>query len=121
MGKRIICPVALKDIEFKPFSSVEEVWFWFCRLMSADYNQRGDGDYLTTARPCEVNDIYLIIKALMAKNLINLSEYKTMVKYGQQNQEPDTRFGAKPFEVIVWKRVIAILSEPLKNKGIVEV
>lgn len=118
MAKRV-CPMVLKDILVQPFASAEEVWFWFCRVMTAGYEGKSGEGIERTARPCEINDVYRVVKNLMAKNLLNMREYKIMAKYGKQNQPPDIRFGASHFEVVLWKRAMAILSEPLKQKNII--
>ncbi|MGD9637845.1 MAG: hypothetical protein AB7U85_02145 [Alphaproteobacteria bacterium] len=109
----------IEDLEVEPFDSTETAWFWFCRMMMTDYKNRGDGDYKKTARPCEVNDIYLIVKSLLAKNILNAPEFNVLIKYGKQNQPPDVRFGATSYEETLWHKGIGVLDEVFKQRAIV--
>ncbi len=105
---------------YEPFENAEEVWFWFCACLQA----RADGlrsrtDYEGKPRPCEVGDIYKIIKRLKFNGQISNRQLRVMYNWGELHFPPYYDRRAKRSEIALWEEGIKSLETILIEKKII--
>lgn len=105
---------------YEPFENAEEVWFWFCACLQA----RSDGlrsrtDYTGIQRPCEVGDIYKIIKRLKLNNQLSNRQLRVMYNWGGLHFPPYYDKRAKRSEIALWEAGIKSLEAVLIDKKII--
>lgn len=93
--------------DYEPFTSAEEVWFWFCSSLLA----RGDGfrsrsDYCGKLRACEIVDIYRIIKTMKQNHYLSNRHLRVMSKWGERQISPWYDRHAKRSEIRLWEEAI---------------
>lgn len=104
-----------------PFETVEDAWFWFI-----DANQaRIDGAQITAGhgllpRPCEPNDILIILNRLYKNRRLKIEHFRVMRFYGVRGMAPDPY---RPKEISaskLWDEAMEMLEEILIAKGVVD-
>ena len=101
--------------------NAEHVWFWYCKCQSVKeiegcHNIRNSYD---EERPCELSDIYRIVKRLKISSFLKRKHLRVMLKFGDLQTPPSKKFGDRRIEEILWEEAMNILSVPLKEKGII--
>lgn len=101
------------------FTSAEEAWFWCCRCRTGERVKftKTDNSYV---KICETNDIYISLKKLQLKGLINPHHIRTLVRFGIKQAPPDTRFGDSNHQCLLWSEALNALEKDLRIRGIVE-
>lgn len=120
MAQTRFVPRALVDRPVAPFNSAEEAWFWFVRCQQVRQEGARLGDSGLFMRPCDPDDVYRAVKALMHQGLLRTQHLKALATFGMNGRPPDAR---RPDEVTagrLWIEALDHLSTILRMKGIVE-
>lgn len=105
---------------YEPFDNAEEVWFWYCACMQARADgSRGRCDYVGPLRPCEVGDIYKIIKKLKLDHSLTNRHLRVMFTWGIQHCPPYYDRRAKRSHITLWEEGIRSLEAVLIEKNII--
>lgn len=101
------------------FQSAEEAWFWFCR-----YDERSGYKYNSSnkrvIRPCQLDDIYIVVSKLYIAKKIGERHLKTLIKYGRMQLAPDVRIEEEMEEALWWDDAMDKLETIFIKKGIVK-
>ena len=106
---------------YQPFDNAEEVLFWFCNIID---NQAGGlrskTNYPGAIRPCELGDIYLILKKMHRYDRISNRHLRVLSHWGQMQYPPYYDKRAKRSEIRLWEEAIRCFEYRLKAQGILE-
>jgi hypothetical protein len=107
--------------EIVPFSSAQEVWFWFMDAQEA----RSAGARLMAGaglhpRPCETVDILKIIDRLYRNRRLMMDHFMILRHYGQRKMPPDPYRAKEQRAYTLWHEALDILEEVFIAKGIVK-
>lgn len=108
---------AVQDTIARPFQNVQEAWFWYCRMQGerdAGFKPNGNG----AERPCDIDDIALIVTRLRRNGIITMKHISTLTKYGQLQSLPDRR--VDPYGLKLWDSALDRIHTHMVAKGIVE-
>jgi len=102
-----------------PFANAAEAWFWFvrCQQIRRD-GARFDGGG-ETMRPCDPDDIYRAVSALVRAGRIGRDHLKTLVTFGLRESAPDSRSPAERRAARLWDESLGHLATVLRRKAIV--
>ena len=105
---------------FVPFSSAQEVWFWF---MDA-YSARSDGAQIMAGaglyeRPCDPLDILKIVERLYRDGILQRLHVKALRYFGEQRLLPDTSQRSERTLARFWNEAMMHLSGVFQVKGII--
>ncbi|PZW50435.1 hypothetical protein C8P66_102123 [Humitalea rosea] len=103
-----------------PFHSSEEAWFWTMSALTA----RRDGARVAAGRgevlrPCEPDDVILVLDRLYRQRRIQLAHVRVMRVWGERHTVPDARFAPERGDAKLWTEAMQRLDWPLRIKGIV--
>ncbi len=103
-----------------PFVDAEEAWFWFMRCQRA----RNEGARFKNAaggpvRPCDPDDLYRAVMALLRRRLIGRDHLKVLAHFGFREAPPDPRLAEQSGAYRLWCEALDRLTTVLKSKGII--
>ncbi len=105
--------------EAEPFLTAEEAWFWCCLCESRKQSPYGASNRSSVPRPCESNDILIVLKRLVTRHTLNQSHVRVLSKFGLKQEPPHIAFGASLAECKLWNEAMFALEPILIQKGIV--
>lgn len=103
-----------------PFNDAEEAWFWYVRcqrLRDAGANWRDRA--VTSARPCDPDDLYRAVVSLARNGRIGASHLGVLGRFGIENRPPDPRCPEEEGAARLWDEALDRLTTVLRQKGIV--
>lgn len=100
MPAKTTIPHSQRNPETTPFSSAEEVWFWFMNAMEAaqDGARFAAGMGLWN-RPCEPLDIWRVMQKMHRNRQLDMNHFRVLKHYGARNMTPNP---AHPKEIRSW-------------------
>ena len=103
-----------------PFEDAEAAWMWYatCQVARAD-GARNLADMVETARPCEPDDVYRVVKRLYLDRLLSGDHLRTLVRYGLALLRPDPRVEEEKPAARLWDEAMKAMTRDLRDKGIV--
>ncbi len=101
------------------FDSAEEAWFWFCRY-DERIGYKSNNSNFKIIRPCQLDDIYIVVSRLYIARKISERHLKTLIKYGRLQIVPDERILEEQEEALWWSDAMDKLEIVLIKKGIVK-
>lgn len=104
----------------EPFRSTEEAWFWFIRCQRARLEGARFEGVSATVRPCDPDDVYRAIMALVRRGALRLAHLRVLLDYGFRDRPPDGRVAGETKAARLWDEGLDRLTTVLKGKGIVE-
>lgn len=121
MASRHTSPKPQNALKTMPFSSAEEVWFWFVAAQEA----RSDGArYMAgaglIARPCEPVDILKILDRLYRNRRLLRDHLLVLRHYGRRRMAPDPRRIKELRAYGLWREAMMRIEPVLESKGIVD-
>jgi hypothetical protein len=113
-------PRPLSAAPAQPFGSAEQAWIWTMQALRA----RGDGARIRAGagavpRPCEPDDVMLVLDRLYRQRRIDLPHARALRIYGERGLRPDRTIPAEWNDARLWDEAIAQLDWPLRAKGLV--
>lgn len=119
MGHNKYTARPLSEAAAEPFPSTEEAWFWYaqCQIARLDGVRFGAGR--TQPRPCDPDDIYRAVDALLRRRIIESAHVAVLGRFGRRLSPPDPWAGDTPGEAALWEEALDRLTTVLKPKGIV--
>ena len=110
----------LSERETQPFLSAEEAWLWFSRCQLARIEGvRFTADCGDVGRPCDPDDIYRAVDALLRRRQIDSRHVAVLGRFGCRLTAPDPWIGDGAGEVVLWGEAMDRLDVLLRGKGIV--
>lgn len=104
-----------------PFCSAEEAWFWFMRSQRARLEgAKMRSDEADIIRPCDPDDIYRAVMALVRAKTLGRYHLKVLASFGMSECAPDPRVREQQRAFHLWDEALDRLTTALKRKGIVE-
>ena len=102
-----------------PFANAEEAWFWFVRCQEA----RRQGARCASAagafqRPCDPDDIYRAVLALLRGGRIRQAHLHVLGRFGLLGRPPDRRCGDERPLAPLWEEALDRLATILGDKGL---
>lgn len=103
-----------------PFNNAEEAWFWYVRCqrlrdMGATLRDRT----VTSARPCDPDDLYRAVITLARTGRIGRSHLGVLRRFGIEDRPPDPRCSEEQGAARLWDEALDRLTTVLRQKGIV--
>jgi hypothetical protein len=113
-------PKSFADFPGTAFGSAEEAWFWFVRCQQV----RREGARLTNGqgefeRPCDADDIYRAVMALVRRGILAGTHLAVLGKFGLAGRPPDVRTADEATAARLWNEALDRLTTILRGKGIV--
>ena len=105
------------NVNIRLFSSAEDAWFWCCRLAVGISADKSNSHNFT--RPCEANDLYIVLRRLYSKKELRAVHLKVMTKYGERQCAPNSIFGDNSSDCRRWHEAMTILEMGLREKGLI--
>ena len=104
-----------------PFTSAEEVWFWFIDAQIA----KEEGIKMMAGaslypRPCEPVDILNILDRLYRNRKLLRDHLLILRHYGRRKMAPDPYRVKEQRAYLIWQEALDILGEVFASKGIME-
>ncbi len=101
------------------FENAQEVWFWFMKSLEA----REDGAHCANARgdkvrPCEPNDIYMVISRLHRTRRLLIDHIRVLAHYGKRGHAPVLNRPSEQKAFYLWREAMAVLQDVFSRKQI---
>ena len=107
--------------KYEPFDNAEEVWFWFCNIIECSAGGlRSRTDFPGNMRPCEIGDIYMILKQMHFKDHISNRHLRVLSCWGKYQIPPYYDKRAKRSEIRLWEEAIRCFDARLREHKILE-
>lgn len=104
-----------------PFINAEEAWFWFVRSQRARLEgMKLQSDEADIARPCDPDDLYRVLMALVRSRVLGRHHMKVLANFGLLERTPDPRLREEQRAHFLWEEALDRMTTVLKQKGIVE-
>ncbi|GAB6052875.1 hypothetical protein JCM17960_16950 [Magnetospira thiophila] len=116
--KYIQRPIPVREIE--PFQDVEQVWFWFIHHQQTRREGARFDKLLRTDRPCDPDDIYVIVMKLLRMGKIAAHHLRVLMDFGLAGRPPDPRSRSEEIPARFWDEALDRMVTPLRLKGILE-
>ena len=101
------------------FQNAEEAWFWFCKY-DGRTGYKSNISNKRIIRPCQRDDIYIVVSKLYIAKKIGERHLKTLIKYGRMQIAPDSRVVEEQEEALWWDDAMDKLETIFIKKGIVK-
>ena len=101
------------------FQNAEEAWFWFCKY-DGRTGYKSNTSNKRIIRPCQLDDIYIVVSKLYIAKKIGERHLKTLIKYGRMQIAPDSRVVEEQEEALWWDDAMDKLETIFIKKGIVK-
>ena len=122
MSNRTYDPFRHCDTEMTPFTSAEEVWFWFMAANQARLDGAGKRDTAGgPARPCEPVDVLRVMDRLYRHRRLDLEHFRILRFYGDKKMRPDPWRPREARASVLWKQAMAELHTAFLEKGIISI
>lgn len=120
MASKYHLPKPQNSAPATPFTSAEEVWFWFIAAQEA----RNDGARFSAgagllSRPCEPIDILKILDRLYRNRRLLRDHLLVLRHYGRRYMAPDARRIKEVRAASLWNEAMERIESVLEDKGIV--
>ncbi len=103
-----------------PFSSAEEVWFWFIRAQEAKASgARIKAGMALNPRPCEPVDVLRIVDRLYRQRRLLRDHLLVLAHYGRRLMAPDPDYRREVRASSLWREAFDRIEPTLRSKGIV--
>ena len=113
-------PARVAHLNTIPFFSAEEAWLWCMQgLLARDEGARPVAGMALYPRPCEPDDLIVVVQRLHAKGRLSSSHVQVLMDYGRQMMPPDQRCREEELPARLWDEALDKMVTPLKAKGIV--
>lgn len=120
MGRERYMPRALGAAMGEPFLSAEDAWLWFSRCQVARIEGvRPAAGRGAEVRPCEPDDIYRAVMALVRRRVLMRGHLAVLGRFGVKAAPPDPWSGDTPGDAALWAEALDRLATVLRGKGIV--
>ena len=105
----------------KLFDTPAEAWFWFMEYekLKEYFSKHKTTSIWAIKRPCNADDIYIVVKRLYRQKIITHRELEAMVKYGDLGHEPNFYDTHEVNDWQFWETAMDKLYSALYKKGIV--
>jgi hypothetical protein len=103
----------------EPFASAEAAWFWYAQCQLSRIEGARSVAAAGTPRPCEPDDIYRAVDALLRRRRLDRNHVSILGRYGVRLAPPDPGGCDGAGELILWREALDRLATVLKAKGIV--
>jgi hypothetical protein len=101
-----------------PFTSAEEVWFWFIAARGAQLAGARDNPQSGTPRPCEPVDILNIINRLYRGRVLKMNHFQVLKFYGERFMRPQRHHPRESRAAQLWDEAMDRLSESFIRHGL---
>ncbi|CCQ72349.1 hypothetical protein [Magnetospira sp. QH-2] len=113
-------PRPIPERQIEPFTDVEQVWFWFIHNQEMRHDGARPERLLDIARPCDPDDIYVIVMTLRRIGKIAHHHLQVLFEFGRSGRPPDSRAREEEIAARLWDEALDRMITPLKAKGILE-
>jgi hypothetical protein len=113
-------PPRVADLDFVPFNSAEEAWFWsMAGLQARDDGARPIAGMAIKPRPCDPDDLLLVLRRLHQRQRVSAHHVRVLMDYGRQQMPPDGRCREEALDARLWDEALDLMVTPLRRKGII--
>ncbi|WP_366658056.1 hypothetical protein [Fodinicurvata sp. EGI_FJ10296] len=103
-----------------PFSSAEEVWFWFIRAHEASAaGARARAGMALYPRPCEPVDVARVVDRLYRQRRLLRDHLLVLAHYGRRLMAPNPDYRQEIKASSLWREAFDRIEPALRSKGIV--
>lgn len=114
-------PPRYAQLKTVPFLSAEEAWLWGMQgLLARQEGARPVAGMALYPRPCEPDDLVLILQRLHRRGRVSSGHVGVMMDYGRRVMPPDGRCREEELAAYLWDEALDLMVTSLRAKGIVQ-